>query len=94
MNKQITSALQWVSRQAFTHPINTIVSVALIASTCYIGVLEGSLSDHTSLGHKNGSTDLQSLVQDGRRLSLGEDTAWKWRLDSTGVRIEQQEVIA
>ena len=83
VNRQITSLLQWVSRSAFTHPIHTIVSVALLASTCYVGVLEGSLLDHTSLGNNVGSTDLNSLMEDGRRLRLGEETSWKWQTDGS-----------
>ena len=82
INRQVTTLLQWVSRTAFTHPIHTIVSVALVASTCYIGLLEGSLSDHASLGNKIGGTDLVSLAQEGKHLRLGGDTAWKWRIDN------------
>lgn len=81
INLQVTSFLQWVSCKAFTHPINTIVSVALVASTCYIGLLEGSLLDHTSLGHNNRGVELDSLVKDGKHLRVGDDTAWKWRVD-------------
>ena len=82
INRRITAVLQWVSRSAFTHPIHTIVSVALLASTCYVGFLEGSLLDHTSLGNNVGSTDLESLMEDGRRLRLSEETSWKWQTDA------------
>ena len=82
INRQITARLQWVSRSAFIHPIHTIVSIALLASTCYIGLLEGSLLDDKSWGDSAGSTDLASLAQDGRRLQLGEETAWKWQTDN------------
>lgn len=85
INRQITALLQWVSRSAFTHPIHTIVSIALLASTCYVGLLEGSLLDHTSLGHNVGSTDLKSLAADGRRLRLGEATSWKWQTDHSSL---------
>ena len=85
LNRQITRILQAVSRNAFTHPIHTIVFVALLASTSYVGLLEGSLFDHTSLGNDVGSTDLKSLVDGGRRLQLGEHTSWKWRSDNGGI---------
>lgn len=85
LNRQITRILQSVSRNAFTHPIHTIVFVALLASTSYVGLLEGSLFDHTSLGHDVGSTDLKSLVDGGRRLQLGENTSWKWQSDNGGI---------
>ncbi len=82
INRQITQVLQKVSRSAFTHPIHTICFVALLASTSYVGLLEGSLFDHTSLGNNVGSTDLSSLMEDGRRLRLGQETSWRWQLDS------------
>ena len=82
INRQITQVLQWVSRSAFTHPIHTICFVALLASTSYVGLLEGSLTDHTSLGNNQGSTDLHSLMQAGRGLRLGEETSWRWQADN------------
>ncbi|KAK3173770.1 3-hydroxy-3-methylglutaryl-coenzyme A (HMG-CoA) reductase isozyme [Lepraria neglecta] len=85
LNQQITRILQLVSRNAFTHPIHAIVFVALLASTSYVGLLEGSLFDHTSLGNDIGSTDLNSLVEGGRRLQLGEQTSWKWQTDNGGI---------
>ena len=84
LNRQITRILQLVARNAFTHPIHTIVFVALLASTSYVGLLEGSLFDHTSLGNDVGGTDLNSLMEAGRRLRLGEQTSWKWQTDNVG----------
>ena len=84
LNRQITRVLQRVSQSAFAHPIHTIVFVALLASTSYVGLLEGSLFDHTSLGNDEGSTDFNSLVDGGRSLRLGEQTAWKWQSDNGG----------
>lgn len=84
INRQITRLLQTVSRSAFTHPIHTIVFVALLASTSYVGLLEGSLFDHASLGSDLGGTDLNALVEGGRRLRLGEATSWKWQTDNGG----------
>ena len=84
LNHQITPLLQSIARSAFTHPIHTIVSVALLASTCYVGVLEGSLFDRASLGSDFGSTDFNSLVEGGRSLRLGEETSWKWETVNGG----------
>jgi hydroxymethylglutaryl-CoA reductase (NADPH) len=79
LNRCITPILQSVSRKAFTHPIHTIVFVALLASTSYIGSLEDSLLDHTSLaGSGSGGTSLAVLAEGGRRLKLGEQTGWRW----------------
>ena len=84
LNHQITPLLQSIARSAFTHPIHTIVFVALLASTCYVGVLEGSLFDRASLANEFGSTDFNSLVEGGRSLRLGEETSWKWETVNGG----------
>lgn len=83
INRQITPILQSLSRRACTHPIHTVVFVALLASTTYIGLLEGSLFDNASLtGSASSRTDLVSLVEGARRLRVGEETAWKWQVHS------------
>ena len=83
INKWITPYLQSISRSAFTHPIHTIVFIALLASTSYIGILEGSLLEHTSVaGGVAGSTDFASLTEGSRRLRLGQGTSWKWQNDN------------
>lgn len=84
LNRQITPVLQSISQRAFTHPIHTIAFIALLASTSYVGLLEGSLFDNTSsASNAAGSTDLSSLAESGRRLKLGEETSWKWQVDRT-----------
>ncbi|KAL8887995.1 MAG: hypothetical protein Q9215_004513 [Flavoplaca cf. flavocitrina] len=83
-HRHITSVLQTVARQAFTHPIHTIVFVALLASTSYIGVLEGTLFDpSSSTGNTSQATDLSSLVDGARQLKVGEATGWKWQAGKT-----------
>ena len=83
INRWITPYLQSVSRRAFTYPIHTIVFVAILASTSYVGMLEGTLTDHTSVaGNLPGGTDLNSLAEGSRRLKLGKETAWKWQTES------------
>lgn len=81
LNRLITPLLQSISRRAFHHPIRTVVFVALLASTSYVGLLEGSFFDGYSTG-VGVNTDLSSLVEHSRRLELGEDTTWKWQVDS------------
>ena len=82
VNRQVTSLLRSISLRAFNHPIRTICFVALLASTSYVGVLEGSLSDNTSLAvDAVEGTDFDYLVDNGKRLRLGEETAWKWKPD-------------
>ena len=82
LNRQITQILQSVARAAFTHPMYTIFTVAILASTSYHGLLEGSLFGNTNSGKDEAGTDLTSLVEGGRRLRLGEETSWKWQSDN------------
>ncbi len=86
INRQVTRVLQWVSRNAFTHPIHTIVFVALLASTSYVGILEGNPFEGAHLGNSVMNTEFEALVEDGRQLRLGEETSWKWQIDSRGTR--------
>lgn len=90
INRQITKSLQWVARTAFTHPIHTICCIALLASTSYVGLLEGSLLDHASVGNDIGKTDISSLRDNGKHLSLGSETDWKWQLESGKVHGSDQ----
>ncbi|KAL2199431.1 3-hydroxy-3-methylglutaryl-CoA reductase [Corynascus similis CBS 632.67] len=76
MNKKVTPLLQVLSRITSTHPIHTIVIVALLASTSYIGLLEESLFDAARSVRK---AEWSSLVEGSRLLRAGEDTAWKWQ---------------
>ena len=76
-NKKITPVLAALSRRACIHPIHTVVIVAFLASTTYIGLLEGSLFD--GLPTRAGKAEWSSLVEGSRQLYAGEDTAWKWQ---------------
>jgi len=76
LNKKATPLLQVLARITSTHPIHTIVIVALLASTSYIGLLEESLFDATRGVRK---AEWSSLVEGSRLLRAAEDTAWKWQ---------------
>ena len=84
LNQQITRLLQVVARGAFQHPIHTIVFVALLASTSYVGSLESSLFNRSSLGQDAGNTDIHSLVEGARSLRIGQETSWKWQAVNGG----------
>ncbi|EQL03499.1 HMG CoA reductase [Ophiocordyceps sinensis CO18] len=73
--KRIAPLLQRMSKLACHHPIHTIVIVALLASTSYVGLLQESLFEGTST---IGKADWLSLVDGSRYLLAGPDTAWKW----------------
>ncbi|MCJ1350295.1 MAG: 3-hydroxy-3-methylglutaryl-coenzyme A (HMG-CoA) reductase isozyme [Icmadophila ericetorum] len=82
LKKKLSPVLEALSQRACTHPIHTIVFVALLASTTYIGLLEGSLFESTAASSDaSQSIDLKSLVEGGKRLRLGEATGWKWQAD-------------
>ncbi|KAK4116854.1 3-hydroxy-3-methylglutaryl-CoA reductase [Canariomyces notabilis] len=76
LNKKVTPLLQVLARITSTHPIHTIVIVALLASSSYIGLLEDSLFDATRSVRK---AEWSSLVEGSRLLRAAEDTAWKWQ---------------
>ena len=76
LSKKITPPLQVLSRLTSTHPIHTIVIVALLASSSYIGLLEESLFDATRSVRK---AEWSSLVEGSRLLRAADDTAWKWQ---------------
>ncbi|PYH92464.1 3-hydroxy-3-methylglutaryl-coenzyme A reductase [Aspergillus ellipticus CBS 707.79] len=84
LKRQVTSGLQFVSRRACLHPIHTIVVFALLASTTYVGLLEGSLFDSVrNPRNVAGQVDVDTLLQGSRNLRLGESTSWKWQVEDS-----------
>lgn len=82
LRRQVTALLQSVSRRACVHPIHTIVVIALLASTTYVGLLEGSLFDaFRSSGDATNQLDVNSLLYGSRNLRLGERTSWRWQVE-------------
>ncbi|RCI12617.1 hypothetical protein L249_0644 [Ophiocordyceps polyrhachis-furcata BCC 54312] len=73
--KSISPVLQAMAKVACHHPIHTIVIVALLATTSYVGLLQDSLFDASTA---IGKADWSSLVDGSRDLLAGPDTAWKW----------------
>lgn len=86
LKRQVTGVLQSISSQACQHPIHTIVVIALLASTTYVGLLEGSLFDSVR-NPRNiaGQVDVDTLLQGSRSLRLGESTSWKWQVEDASV---------
>ncbi|EEP76858.1 3-hydroxy-3-methylglutaryl-coenzyme A reductase [Uncinocarpus reesii 1704] len=84
VNRRITNLLQAVSRRACIHPIHTIVVIALLASTTYVGLLDGTLFDSVKQAtYSPGHVDVDSLLEGGRNLRLGEKTGWRWQVDDS-----------
>lgn len=84
LKRQVTNGLQAISHRACLHPIHTIVVIALLASTTYVGLLEGSFFD-TVRNPRDlaGQVDVDLLLQGSRNLRLGESTSWKWQVEDT-----------
>jgi hydroxymethylglutaryl-CoA reductase (NADPH) len=66
------------------HPIHTIVVIALLASTSYVGLLQQSLFETAGqTSHARGYVDVDSLLEGGRTLELSSRTLWRWQADDT-----------
>ena len=83
LNRHVTGLLQSFSGLACTHPIHTIVIVALFASTTYIGLLDGTLFTAKDALDNGTGVDFDSLVAGSKRMHVGSDTAWKWQTEET-----------
>jgi len=82
IRRQVVSGLQYISRRACVHPIHTLVVIAILASTTYVGLLEGSLLDSSrDVQSVAGQVDTDALLQGSRNLRLGESTSWKWQAE-------------
>lgn len=76
LNAKISPFLQVVSKLTSSHPIHTVVVVALLVSSSYLGLLEESLFDATSTVRK---ADWASFGEGSRSLRAGPDSSWKWQ---------------
>lgn len=79
LNRRATSCLLSTARLACQHPIHTLVVIALLASTSYVGLLQESLFDAATLS-ENGRVDATRLLEGGRTLELSDNTAWRWQI--------------
>lgn len=82
LNRKVTPLIQSLSRRACLHPIHTVVIVAFLASTTYIGLLESSLFDSVK-SNAGGKAHWSSLVEGSRQLRVGSETGWKWQASDT-----------
>ncbi|KAH7156734.1 hydroxymethylglutaryl-coenzyme A reductase-domain-containing protein [Dactylonectria macrodidyma] len=78
-SKRLTPLVQFLSRLACSHPIHTVVTVAVLASTSYVGLLQQRLFDLNVEGTSVGKADWSSLVEGSRVLLASPDNAWKWQ---------------
>lgn len=78
-SKRLTPLVQFLSRLACSHPIHTVVTVAVLASTSYVGLLQERLFDLNVESTSVGKADWSSLVEGSRVLLASPDNAWKWQ---------------
>ncbi|KAH6610051.1 3-hydroxy-3-methylglutaryl-coenzyme a reductase [Trichoderma cornu-damae] len=76
LNKRLTPLLQFLAKLACSHPIHTIVVVALLASSSYIGLLQETLLGNTANVNK---AEWSSLAEGSRGLIASPETGWKWQ---------------
>ncbi|KAA8910112.1 putative 3-hydroxy-3-methylglutaryl CoA reductase [Sphaerosporella brunnea] len=72
-----TPAFSRLSQSATAHPVQTMVIVALLASTTYIQMLENSLFDRSSWGQSGSKR--ADLMDGSARVSVGQETGWQWK---------------
>lgn len=83
LNRAVTAQLLRISHIVCQHPIHTIVVIAFLASTSYVGLLQESLFNASAnLTGGQGLVDLGSLLVGSRTLELSKDTGWKWQLET------------
>lgn len=78
-SKRFTPLVQFLSRLACSHPIHTVVTVAVLASTSYVGLLQESFFNINVESTTVGKADWSSLVEGSRLLLASPDNAWKWQ---------------
>lgn len=76
IGKKLAPLLQFLSRVSCSHPIHTVVIVALLASTSYVGLIQDSLFEGPA---RLGKAEWSSLVDGSRDLTAGPETNWQWQ---------------
>ncbi|KAG6183266.1 hypothetical protein E4U25_007011 [Claviceps purpurea] len=75
IGRKVAPLLQFLAKAACSHPIHTVVVIAVLASTSYIGLIQDSLlRGPASLG----KADWSSLVDGSRDLVASAETKWQW----------------
>ncbi|KAF2265469.1 3-hydroxy-3-methylglutaryl-coenzyme A reductase [Lojkania enalia] len=90
-DRHITPLLLSIAAKACTHPIHTIVTIAVLASYSYLGVLDKGLLEREA-DKATGSVDFSALLNGSKRLRVGEETSWKWESEEfahVGAKVEQ-----
>jgi hypothetical protein len=77
--RNLNPVLLSLSKRACIHPIYTIVAVAVLASSTYLGLLDSSLFDRTvSPNNAVGHIAINNTLIGSKKLYAGPDSDWKW----------------
>ncbi|KAG6017066.1 hypothetical protein E4U54_008492 [Claviceps lovelessii] len=76
--KKSTPLLQLLTRLACSHPVCTIVSLAVLASTLYISLLQHVLTGTSTSTIFDITADFPSLLHGARNVRAGLDSHWQW----------------
>ncbi|KOS46691.1 hypothetical protein ACN38_g2362 [Penicillium nordicum] len=83
-NRSVTSTLQFLAKTTCLHPIHTVCTIAILASTTYVGLLKDSFFH----GPGNvGKAEWGSLVAGNRSLITGPLNGWKWQSFDTDTEV-------
>jgi hydroxymethylglutaryl-CoA reductase (NADPH) len=83
-NRSLTPVLLSLAKRACVHPVYTIVSVGILASTTYLGLFESSLFDRRiSANNAIGRIDINYLLAGSKNLYTAPDTNWKWSTEDS-----------
>ncbi|KAF1952847.1 hypothetical protein CC80DRAFT_421363 [Byssothecium circinans] len=89
-DRHFSPILLSIAKKACTHPIHAIVTIAFLASYSYLGVLDKGLLDPAEKAAV-GRVDLESLLVGSKRLRVGEETSWKWKVEESQLGTPQEK---
>lgn len=77
---QVLYFLQQLSRLSCEHPVRTVALIAIVASSCYISLLESNLFEPpATTSNAAGQLSFDAFLAGSKILSVGPATQWKWQ---------------
>lgn len=83
-NRAVTSILQFLCKTTCLHPIHTVCTIAILASTTYVGLLKDSVFNAPG---NIGKAEWGSLVAGSRSMITGPQNGWKWQNFDTDAEV-------
>ncbi|CEJ94314.1 Putative 3-hydroxy-3-methylglutaryl-coenzyme A reductase [[Torrubiella] hemipterigena] len=84
--KTISPLLSFLARLACSHPIHTVVVIAILASSSYVALIQDSLFGSTA---PVGKAEWSSLTEGSRDLIANAATGWNWQSVEQGSKSSQ-----